>query len=105
MEEFIKSKKLPNYKKIELTSNEALKQAIVAGLGFSIMPLIGLKNELRNGDLQILPVRELPIITHWNLVWLQQKKLSPTAQAYLEYVQSSKEEIITKHFSWFENYA
>ena len=33
-------------KRLELTSNEAVKQAVIAGLGNSIMPLIGKKNEL-----------------------------------------------------------
>lgn len=104
MESFLKSKDLPSFKKIELTSNEALKQAVVAGLGYSIMPLIGIKNELRNGDLEIIPVRGLPIITHWNLVWLETKRLSPVATAYLEFVKSEKERIIKEHFDWFENY-
>jgi DNA-binding transcriptional LysR family regulator len=42
---------------MELTSNEAVKQAVLAGLGYSIMPLIGIKNELSHGDLQIIPVK------------------------------------------------
>ncbi|NBX53371.1 MAG: molecular chaperone HtpG, partial [Proteobacteria bacterium] len=37
-----------------LTSNEAVKQAIIAGLGSSIMPLIGLKNEIFSGELKII---------------------------------------------------
>ena len=96
--------KLPSFKNIVLTSSEALKQAIVAGLGYSIMPLIGIKNELRNGELEIIPVRGLPIITHWNLVWLESKRLSPVAMAYLEFVKSEKERIIKEHFDWFEKY-
>jgi len=41
---------------MQLTSNEAVKQAVIAGLGYSIMPLIGAKNELETRDLQIIPV-------------------------------------------------
>ena len=104
METFLNNKKLPTFKRIELTSNEALKQAIVAGLGYSIMPLIGIKNELRNGDLEIIPLRGLPIITHWNLVWLKSKKLSPAAEAFLTFIESEKEHIITETFDWFEKY-
>lgn len=104
METFMRSKGFSNPKKLVLTSNEALKQAIVAGLGYSIMPLIGLKNELKNKDLEIIPYRGLPIITHWNLIWLQSKKLSPTAEAFLEYIQADKDRIIDERFSWFENY-
>ncbi|PIB30848.1 LysR family transcriptional regulator [Maribacter sp. 4U21] len=103
MEEFIRKNNLPTSKKIELTSNEAVKQAVIAGLGYSIMPLIGIKNELRNGDLQIIEVSGLPIITTWNLVWLQSKNLSPAANAFLAYVKEEKEDIIAEHFDWFEN--
>ena len=50
MEKFLEEKKIPVFKKMELTSNEALKQSVVAGLGYSIMPLIGINNELKNND-------------------------------------------------------
>lgn len=104
MEEFINKRNLPTRKKMELTSNEALKQAIVAGLGYSIMPLIGIKNELKNGDLQIIPFKGLPIVTNWNLVWLKSKNLSPTAVAYLEFIKSEKDRIIRENFGWYEDY-
>ena len=104
MEEFINKRNLPTRKKLELTSNEALKQAIVAGLGYSIMPLIGIKNELKNGDLQIIPFKGLPIVTNWNLVWLKSKNLSPTAVAYLEFIKSEKDRIIRENFGWYEDY-
>ena len=104
MENFIKGNAFSVRKKIELTSNEAVKQAIIAGLGYSIMPLIGIKNELRTGELQILPVTGLPIVTNWNLVWLPSKKLSPAALAFLEHVTASKETIIQQKFKWFEEY-
>lgn len=100
MEKFISTNKFSVQKKIELTSNEAVKQAVISGLGCSIMPLIGVKNELRNNDLQIIPVKGLPIITTWNLIWLKSKKLSPVAAAYLDFINSKKEEIINEKFSW-----
>ncbi|GAB5474121.1 MAG: LysR family transcriptional regulator [Maribacter sp.] len=104
MEGYIRSNKLPSPKKIELTSNEAVKQAVIAGLGFSIMPLIGIKNELLNNDLQIIPVKGLPISTTWHLIWLKEKKLSPAANAFLEHLRDQKEEIIKSSFDWFEPY-
>jgi DNA-binding transcriptional LysR family regulator len=104
MEDFIQTKNLPTYKKMTLTSNEALKQAVMAGLGYSIMPLIGIKNELKNGSLQIIPFKGLPIITYWNLIWLKAKKLSPVAAAFLEYINEEKHKIIQEEFQWFEEY-
>jgi len=100
METFIIKNKFSVRKKIELTSNEAVKQAVLAGLGCSIMPLIGIRNELKNKELQIIPVKGLPINTVWNLIWLQSKKLSPAALAYLEFLDSEKKQIIKETFSW-----
>ncbi|MGB5941509.1 MAG: LysR family transcriptional regulator [Leeuwenhoekiella sp.] len=104
MENFIAKNKFSVRKKMELTSNEAVKQAVIAGLGFSIMPLIGIKNTLKNKSLQIIPVKGLPLQTTWNLVWLKSKKLSPVATAYLDYVEKRKEAIISKHFSWIKEF-
>lgn len=104
MEGYIRSNKLPSPKKIELTSNEAVKQAVISGLGYSVMPLIGIKNELLNKDLQIIPIKGLPISTTWNLIWLRGKRLSPAAQAFLVYLQEKKQEIIKDNFGWFEDY-
>ncbi|MCK8521306.1 LysR family transcriptional regulator [Aquimarina sp. D1M17] len=100
MEAFIEGKNLPVKKKIELTSNEALKQAVIAGLGYSIMPMIGIKNALNYGDITIIPFKGLPIKTQWNLVWLKRKKLSPVAQAFVDYLHTEKDNITSKYFSW-----
>jgi DNA-binding transcriptional LysR family regulator len=104
MENFISKHKFPVRKKIELTSNEAVKQAVISGLGGSIMPLIGIKNELKNQDLQIVPVKGLPISTAWNLIWLKSKKLSPAAVAFLDFIKTEKEGIIRDRFSWINDY-
>lgn len=104
METYLNNAEIQVGKRIELTSNEAVKQAVIAGLGCSIMPLIGIKNELKNGSLEIFPKRSLPIQTTWNLVWLASKKLSPVATAFLEYVEQEKEQIIQRDFDWFEKY-
>ena len=104
MERFIKKNKLPVHKKMELTSNEAVKQALIAGLGYSIMPLIGIKNELLNNQLQIISVKDFPIKTTWHLIWLKNKKFSPVAEAYLNYIKDQKEAIIKEKFDWFEKY-
>ncbi|MEM0999421.1 MAG: LysR family transcriptional regulator [Bacteroidota bacterium] len=104
MEMFLDNHKLSVRKKLELTSNEAVKQAVLAGLGFSIMPVIGLKNELQNRSLRIISIDGLPITTDWNLVWLRKKKFSPVAEAFLKYIREEKDSIIDETFQWFEKY-
>lgn len=104
MEEYIFRNEITIAKKLHLTTNEAVKQAIIAGMGSSILPLIGLKNELLNNDLQIVPVKNLPIKTMWSLIWLKSKKHSPAASAYLDYLTQHKEQIIADKFAWYDNY-
>ncbi|QNR24596.1 LysR family transcriptional regulator [Croceimicrobium hydrocarbonivorans] len=104
MERYFQQHGSKDRKKLELTSNEAVKQAVVAGLGNSIVPLIGIKNELLNQSIHIVPRRGLPLKTDWRLIWLKSKRLSPVAQAYLDYIREHKEEIIEKHFKWYEDF-
>lgn len=98
MEQFISENQISVNKKLELTSNEAIKQAILAGLGCSIMPVIGIRKEIQDKDLTIIPVKGLPIETTWSLIWLKDKKLSPTSQAFLNYLSKEKQNIIRNNF-------
>jgi DNA-binding transcriptional LysR family regulator len=104
MENFIQRKRIKVAKKMELTSNEAVKQAVLAGLGYSIMPLIGIRNELRNQELQIIPIPGLPIKTTWSLIWLKGKKHAPVAAELLKYIKKEKSKIVHERFDWYEKY-
>jgi DNA-binding transcriptional LysR family regulator len=83
-------------KKLVLTSNEAVKHAIISGIGYSIMPLIGIRNEIKNGLLKIIPMKGLPLKTTWQLIWLKEKRLTPIAESYLKYLENEKANIIQK---------
>jgi len=104
MESFIERNDISVLKTMELTSNEAVKQALLAGLGYSIMPLIGIRNELHNNELKIIPVKGLPIRTTWSLIWLKGKKHSPVSKSFLDYLDKEKSQIAHNQFSWYEQY-
>lgn len=104
MEKFITKNKMIIPKKMELTSNEAVKQALLAGLGYSIMPLIGLKNEIHNKELHIIPMKGLPIKTNWSLIWLKGKNHSPISNSFLTYLKNHKAEIVHDKFDWYEKH-
>lgn len=89
---------------MELTSNEAVKEAVIAGLGNSIMPLIGIRNTLITGELKIIPTTGFPIKSRWQLIWLKSKKMSPVAQAYIDYLKKNKEQILKEKFSWIDKF-
>ena len=78
----------------------SLQQAVIANLGVSIMPLIGIRNELKYGQMHSLPFEGLPIVSEWDLVWIKGKRMFPAAQAFIDYVKENKASIIDKHFSW-----
>lgn len=98
MERYLEQNNIVVRKKMELTSNEAVKQAVIAGLGYSIMPVIGIRNDLEAQRLQIIPVRGFPLKSIWNLIWLRNKKFSPVAEAFLNYVEENKDKIIREKF-------
>tara|TARA_R110002050_G_scaffold244621_2_gene382217 strand:- start:2244 stop:3137 length:894 start_codon:yes stop_codon:yes gene_type:complete len=104
METYFHNREGNQRKRMELTSNEAVKQAVIAGLGYSIMPLIGIKSELLDGQMHIYEEEGLPLKTQWRLIWLKGKKLSPVSKAFLEVVRTEKQKILQDHFEWYLNY-
>jgi len=101
MESFIKKNKIPARMKMELATNEAVKQAVIAGLGYSILPLIGIQNELAAKKLKIIQVKNFPINSTWNLIWLKEKRFSPAAKAYLDFIKKECPQIIESYFNDF----
>ena len=71
---------------IEMSSNEAIKQAVEAGLGLGIVSIHTLELELETKRLQILDVRDFPIQRHWYIIQRKGKRLSPAAQAFKTFV-------------------
>lgn len=104
MEQYIQKNKLSVQKKMELSTNEAVKQAIIAGLGYSIMPIIGIKNEIINKQLFIIQTKGLPIKTTWSLIWLRGKKHSPVAEAYLKYIKQEKNQVAKTIYNWSDQF-
>jgi len=98
MMNFLNHHEIKVNRSIQLTSNEAVKQAVRAGLGLSIMPLIGIRSELKLKNMKTIPIKGLPIITQWNLVHRTGKKLSPAEEVLIKNIEQQKNEIIELHF-------
>ena len=71
---------------MELGSAEAIKQAVMAGLGVSVLSLHNLQLELEAGLLTVLDVQHFPIQRKWYAVHLKEKRLSRTSQKFLEFL-------------------
>lgn len=71
---------------MEMNSNEAIKQAVEAGLGLGIVSIHTLELELELKRLAVLDVESFPILRHWYIVHRQGKRLSPVAQVFKAFV-------------------
>jgi LysR family transcriptional regulator, low CO2-responsive transcriptional regulator len=72
--------------RLELGSNEAIKQAIAGGLGISILSEHCLVSETSNGELTVLDFEQFPIKRRWYAAHLANKKLSVIARTFLNYL-------------------
>jgi DNA-binding transcriptional LysR family regulator len=71
---------------MELGSGEAIKQAVMAGMGISVISQHNLMLELEAGLLVMLDVAHFPLVRHWHAVHLKGKKLSNTSSRFLEFL-------------------
>lgn len=72
--------------KLDLGSNEAIKEAIVAGLGVSVLSYHTLTSLGKTPRLVVLDVQGFPIHRQWNIIHPQGKQLSVVAQTFLDYL-------------------
>jgi len=71
---------------LEMRSNEAIKQAIEAGLGVGIVSLHTLELELETKRVAVLNVAGLPIVRHWYMMQRRDKRDTPVLQTFREFV-------------------
>ena len=71
---------------MELGSSEAIKQAVMAGLGISVLSRHNLALELETGLLAVLDVEHFPLVRQWYAVHQKGKKLSSTARMFLDFL-------------------
>lgn len=79
--------------RLELGSNEAIKQAIAGGLGISVLSRHTLALEGATEQLAILDVQEFPIQNQWYVIYPKGKQLSIVAQTFFEYLLQEAKEI------------
>jgi len=80
--------------RLELGSNEAIKQAIAGGLGLSVLSRHTLTPESSNSEFAILDVQGFPIQRQWYVVHLAGKQLSVVAQTFFEYLLTAAPELL-----------
>lgn len=79
---------------MEMETNEAIKQAVQAGMGLGILSLHSLELELETKRLIMLNVEHFPLLRHWYVVHRSSKRLSGAALAFKEFLLSEANEVI-----------
>jgi DNA-binding transcriptional LysR family regulator len=93
-EQFFSTKGLKLNTRMTLGSNEAIKQAILGGLGISILSHHALTLDSPKSQLVILDVNGFPINQQWHYAYPSGKQLSIVAQTYLGYLQNAPQHLV-----------
>jgi DNA-binding transcriptional LysR family regulator len=94
VERFFAENHLQMKVEMEIGSNEAIKQAVVGGLGLSILSNYSLILEGINGPLVVLDVEGFPIQKHWYIIHPKNKQVSVVTQTFLEYLLNEGRELV-----------
>lgn len=96
-EQFFAERGLKLKVRMELGSNEAIKQAVAGGLGIAVLSAHTLALERISDELAILDVQDFPIRRHWYLAYQKDKQLSVVAQAFLKFLHEESKLIGEKY--------
>ena len=86
MQRFFEEHNMSITSSMEMNENEAIKQAVQAGMGLGVVSIHTIELELETKRLVILDVEDFPIMRHWYLVHRKEKRLSPITQAFKDFV-------------------
>ena len=74
---------------MEIGSNDAIKHAVIAGLGVAVLPKLGILSELTLGSLIEVPIKDFPLRRSWCLIHPQSRHPTPTMRSFIEYIQQN----------------
>jgi DNA-binding transcriptional LysR family regulator len=86
MERLFANHKLSIQIAMEMPSNETIKQAVMAGMGLSFLSMRTVRHELASGHIALVDIQDMPPAGHWYVTHLKQKKLSPAARSFKEFL-------------------
>ena len=98
MEKFFEDTHVEPRMKIQLHSNEIIKQAVMAGLGLGFLSLHTIGLELEHKLICMLDVEGAPVVRSWNVVHTQSKMLSPAAEAFRYFMLEEAESHLAQRF-------
>jgi len=91
MERYFSEREIALTTGTEMSTNEAIKQAVQAGMGLGILSQNTIQLELETNRLTVLDVEYFPIQRHWYVVHRKGKRLSRIAEAFKEFLLGNSE--------------
>jgi DNA-binding transcriptional LysR family regulator len=98
MEQFFRDSRIAAAPTMEMTSNETIKQAVIANMGLAFVSLHTVALELSVGQLVLLDVAGLPLMRRWYIVNVQRKPLTPAAESFRYFVLDQGERLLAEQF-------
>lgn len=98
MEKFFESCGFEPKVTMEMSSNETIKQSVMAGMGLSFLSLHTIGLELDNRLMAVLDVEGSPVVRAWNVVHTLSKLLSPAAEALRYFILERGETFLAGQF-------
>jgi DNA-binding transcriptional LysR family regulator len=86
MEQYFAEHRFEPHITMDTSSNETIKQAVMAGMGLSFLSRHTVGLEVRTGLMGLLDVEDTPVMRTWNVVSLESKILSPAAEAFRGFI-------------------
>jgi DNA-binding transcriptional LysR family regulator len=85
-DQYFRAKKFLPDIRLELGSNEAVKESVAGGLGIGVISQYALHGHQKEHGVRVIDVAEFPLRSSWHLVHLAAKNLSPIALAFKEHL-------------------
>jgi DNA-binding transcriptional LysR family regulator len=98
MERFFREHHVAPAPIMEMTSNETIKQAVIANMGLAFVSLHTVALELSVGQLVSLDVAGLPLVRRWHILHVRAKALSPAAEAFRYFVLDEGERLLAEQY-------
>jgi DNA-binding transcriptional LysR family regulator len=92
-DKFFKSQKFRPDIRMELGSNEAIKEAVAGGLGIGVVSKHALHGHQKEHGVAIIQVKGFPIMSHWHIVHPAKKQLPPVALGFKYHLLKSVQHI------------
>ena len=89
VDQYFKKQKFSPDIRMELGSNEAIKEAVAGGLGIGVVSQHALHGLKKEHGVTVIDIKGFPVVSHWHMVHPAQKKLSPIAHAFKKYLLDS----------------